>query len=213
MREKAKKTSLKGVVLKTALIFILSYLVFLFFWLGVKGSYGKAVTGIASSLVAGVQGVTYDSLKPDGERYLITFAPRRYNARMFIDIYINTSSYTFNAPLTFAIMAAFCPFLLDRTGSRGTKSAIPAVARIYGEVLLMLFLVHILYVFSAEGEKLTGILMGRGYEDVSKVKLVFWQFLWGFVDNMVIRFEPFLIGAFLYFRIPARGSGYYRERA
>ena len=59
--------------------------------------------------------------------------------------------------------------------------------------------VHFLFVFSLEGQKLTLTLAIHGYEDPSRITQFFWEFLWGFVDNMVVRFEPFLIGAYLFF--------------
>jgi len=66
-------------------------------------------------------------------------------------------------------------------------------------LLTILVFVHFLFVFSLEGEKLTQILTIHGYEEPSRVAQIFWEFLWGFVDNMVVRFEPFLIGVYLFF--------------
>jgi hypothetical protein len=42
--------------------------------------------------------------------------------------------------------------------------------------------------------------MSRGIEPMNKIKLAFYQFLWSFTDNMVIRFEPFLIGIYVFLR-------------
>jgi len=98
---------------------------------------------------------------------------------------IPTSNYAFNVPLSLAIMAAFYPFIKSKW--------------IYLEALTILVFVHFLFVFSLEGEKLTQILTIHGYEEPSRVAQIFWEFLWGFVDNMVVRFEPFLIGAYLFF--------------
>ena len=95
------------------------------------------------------------------------------------------SNYTFNAPLTFAIMAAFFPFLKRKW--------------IYLEAILILIAVHFLFVFSLEGEKLSVALHTQGYAKSGTASQIFWEFLWGFLDNMVVRFEPFLIGAYLYF--------------
>ena len=100
-------------------------------------------------------------------------------------IEIPTSNYSFNVPLSLAIMAAFYPFIKSKW--------------IYLEALAILVFVHFLFVFSLEGEKLTQILTIHGYEDPSRVTQFFWEFLWGFVDNMVLRFEPFLVGAYLFF--------------
>ena len=42
------------------------------------------------------------------------------------------------------------------------------------------------------------MLSNQGFEKASSLTIFFWEFLWGFVDNMVVRFEPFLIGAYLF---------------
>ena len=100
---------------------------------------------------------------------------------------MKTSSYTFNAPLTFAIMTAMYQFISNRK-------------RAYGEALLILLSVHLLYVFSSEAKMLTDVLTERGLEKTSIPRIFFYQLLWGFTDNMVIRFEPFLIGFYMFIR-------------
>jgi hypothetical protein len=61
-----------------------------------------------------------------------------------------------------------------------------------------LVFVHLLFVFSLEGQKVTAVLAAQGFENPGNVTHIFWEFLWGFVNNMVVRFEPFLIGAYLF---------------
>jgi hypothetical protein len=116
-----------------------------------------------------------------------TFSPLKRKTDILIDIPVKTSSYTFNAPLTLAIMATLYPFIKRKK-------------RAYGEALLILLIVHILYVFSLEAKDLTGVLIGRDLETASKLHIAAYQFLWGFTDNMVIRFEPFLIGFYIFVR-------------
>lgn len=192
---------MKNTLLKIALIFITSYLVFLIVWLGVKDHYGRAVTEIATYFITIVKEVNLEEIVVKDDIIIVSFIPQRHKANIIIDIDVKTSSYTFNAPLTFAIMAAFYPFLRRSRGSPKNRKILQGKARVYLEVLSILFIVHILYVFFSEGEKLTAMMVTMGYEEAGLAKLVFWQFLWGFVENMVIRFEPFLIGAYLYFKI------------
>jgi hypothetical protein len=72
--------------------------------------------------------------------------------------------------------------------------------RAYIEALLILFLIHFIYVFTSEAGRL-GYIMARNHlETASEFKLFVWQYLWGFIDSMVIRFEPFLIGFYIYLR-------------
>lgn len=186
MSENPKKRLLNRTAARSALIFIVSYGLFVIFWLGVKEYYGRTVTDVATYLVTTVKEVNEDQTISKKDMVTVSFIPKRHRANAIIDIDIVTSSYTFNAPLSFAIMAGFYPYLRRK--------------RVYLEAMVILFTVHIMYVFSSEGEKLTTLMVQGGFEEASMFKDIFWQFLWGFVDNMVIRFEPFLLGAYLYFR-------------
>ncbi len=184
-KESGKKPLLNPTVLKAALIFILSYFVFLAIWLVIKGYYGIAVTSIASYAVTLIKNVDIVEIVRNKDIVSVGFIPQKYGVTILkttIDVPI--SNYTFNAPLTFAIMAAFYPYLKRK--------------RIYLEALFILVIVHFLFVFSLEGEKLTAYLAAQGYEKPAAATRLFWEFLWGFIDNMVVRFEPFLIGAYLY---------------
>jgi hypothetical protein len=182
----------KPPVAAAVIIFLLAYFVSLFFWIQVKNYYGYAVTLTASKLIAGLENVKLDGMESKGDIVQATFAPLTGNTGMLIDVPVETSTYTFNAPLTLAVMAGLYLFLRRRK-------------RAYAEALAILAGVHLLYVFSLEIKVLTEILMNRGYETVNMTQIAVYQFLWGFTDNMVIRFEPFLIGfyTFLRFRRPA----------
>jgi hypothetical protein len=168
-------------------IFLLVYFVGLLAWIQVKDYYGHGVTLTASWIVSGVKDVKLDGLERKGDVIMATFSPLSGNTGMLIDIPVTISNYTFNAPLTFAVMGGLFLFLRRRK-------------RAYAEALLVLFGVHLLYVFSLEVKELTEVLMNRGFETVSMPRLVISQFLWGFTDNMVIRFEPFLIGFYMFLR-------------
>lgn len=177
-----------NLILRTALVFLISYIVFLILWIQVKDYYGYAVTYVGSKLVMFVKDVKLEEMTEEGKDILqATFSPLRHNADILIDLPIKTSSYTFNAPLTLAIMAGLYPFLKRRR-------------RAYAEALLILLGVHLLYVFSLEAENLTMIFIDRHLEPLSKPKIFLYQFLWQFTDNMVIRFEPFLIGFYMFLR-------------
>ena len=185
-KDKKSQKLLNSSLLKAALIFVVSYLIFLAVWLAVKGYYGMAITSVASYAITLIKNVDMVELVRSKDIITVGFIPQKYGVTILktgIDIPI--SNYTFNAPLTFAIMAAFYPFLKRKW--------------IYLEAVLILVVVHFLFVFSLEGQKLTAALEAQGYEKSGAAVHIFWEFLWGFVDNMVVRFEPFLIGAYLYF--------------
>jgi hypothetical protein len=186
MQKKHREHIHKGIVLKTVLTFFISYLLFLILWIEVKDCYGRGITFTASKLAAGIKNITFEEMTEERDVIQATFSPLGRGSNILIDIPVKTSSYTFNAPLTFAIMAAMHQFIKKK--------------RAYGEALLILLSVHLLYVFSLEAKVLTDVLVDRGLEKASNPRIFFYQFLWGFTDNMVIRFEPFLIGFYMFIR-------------
>ena len=183
----------KGAILKAVLIFVVSFLVFLALWLAVKGYYGTAVTTVSSYAAAAVKNAQVVDITRNDDIVQVGFIPKKFGVAQVYKTTIDvpTSNYAFNVPLTLAIMAAFFPFLRSK--------------RVYIEAVFILVFVHFLFVFTLEGERLTDVFVSQGYEKPSAVSKVLWQFSWGFLDNMVVRFEPFLIGAYLFFfknRVP-----------
>ncbi len=188
MQKAPKKRARRKTILVTLLLFLVSYFIFLLLWIQVKDYYGYGVTSIVSELIPFIQNVTFEEMRAEKGLIVVTFnRPIKRHGDLLIDIFVKTSSYTFNAPLTFGIMAALFPIIRRRW-------------RAYVEALAILLGVHLLYVFSLESNQLVTFLMQRGLEAVSRVRLYGYQFLWQFTDNMVIRFEPFLIGFYMFIR-------------
>ena len=181
---RANLTLHKGIAFKTVLVFLVSYLLFLMLWIQIKDTYARGVTFTASKLAAGIKNVKLEEITEERGVIQATFSPLRLGSDMLVDITMKTSSYTFNAPLTFGIMTAMYQFISNRK-------------RAYGEALLILLSVHLLYVFSYEAKTLTDVLIERGLEKTSMPRIFFYQLLWGFTDNMVIRFRT-LSYRFLY---------------
>ncbi len=182
-----KKPFPKLLVLKTILIFLVSYAISLIFWVQIKDTYGYTITLIGSKFVAGLKDAKLEEMTQERDIIQATFSSLKHKTDILVDIPVKTSSYTFNAPLTLAIMAGLYSFI------KGRKRA-------YVEAGLILLIVHFLYVCSLEAKLLTEIFMDRGIEGLSAPRLAVYQFLWGFIDNMVIRFEPFLIGFYMFIR-------------
>jgi hypothetical protein len=174
-------------ILKTVLIFIISYFVFLILWIQVKDYYGYGMTLTASRVIAGIKDLEIDAVDQDDERVQVTFTPYKINRDILIDIPVKTNTYTFNSPLTLAIMSSLFLFIRKRL-------------RAYGEALLLLLIVHLLFITTFEMKELTTVLMNMKLQTVSQSRIFIYQFLWSFTDNMVIRFEPFLIGFYLFVR-------------
>ena len=176
-----------NLILRTALVFIGSYLVFLLLWIQVKDYYGYGLTMTGSKIIAAIKNLEIDAVNQNDERVQVTFSPYRINRDILIDIPVRTNTYTFNSPLTLAIMASLFPFIRKRV-------------RAYGEAVMLLLCVHLLFVTTFELKELTIVLMNMKLETTSQPRIFFYEFLWGFTDNMVIRFEPFLIGFYLFMR-------------
>ncbi len=198
--------SRKGMLIKTFLIFILSYLLFLFLWAGIKDSYGQVVTRIASHFIPSFKTVTLKKVERKGDSIKVFFIPNRYTqANIQIDFSVRTLTFTSNAPLTFALMAALFPFLRRKWMQKNHRMFWRHI-KVYGMFLSILFGIHILYVLTFEGERLTFAMTSRGFEEISSTKMAFWQVLHGYVHHVTIRFELFLIGFFVYFYLKFSSS-------
>ena len=186
MQRAHKKPASKKAISQAILLFLFSYLIFLILWIQIKDRYGYMVTMIASELVSVVKDVKFEEIEEERGIVQATFSPRRMRD-LLLDLSIKVNSFTFNVPLTFSILAALFPFVRRKWSA-------------YGQAILILFGVHLLYVFSFQANSLTTTLIQRGLEAASKPCLLFYQFLWEFTNNMVIRFEPFLIGFYVFIR-------------
>lgn len=181
------RQQLRSTIIKASIIFLVAFIVILIPWLYfINSYYGLVIAKIASYFISIVKDVEILEIIRNKDIITVGIIPANTGLSQVIKttIEIPTSNYAFNIPLSLAIMAAFYPFLKSKW--------------IYLEALIILVFVHFLFVFSLEGEKLTQILTIHGYEEDNRITQIFWEFLWGFVDNMVLRFEPFLIGAYLF---------------
>jgi hypothetical protein len=173
--------------LKVVLIFIGAYLIFLVLWINIKNYYGYAITYSVSNMIMPIKDVVLESITRKGDIIDVSFSKHTYRGEIKARTSVKTSNYTFNVPVTFAIMAALHLFIKRKK-------------RAYLEAVLILLFIHILYIFSLEAKGLTEMFMHKGVEPMNKVKLAFYQFLWSFTDLMVIRFGPFLIGIYVFLR-------------
>jgi hypothetical protein len=182
----------KSTIFKIIAIFLIAYFISLFIWIQVKDRYCYTTAFITSKIVAGLKDAKLEDISVQEGVVQVTFSPLDEKVFMMVTIPIKTN-YTFNAPLTIGIMAALYLFIKNRK-------------RAYTEVALILLTVHILYVFSFEMKELTEFFMNRGVEKVNQPKAYLYQFLWVFTRSMIIRFEPFLIGFYMYMRFAQQSS-------
>lgn len=189
MENQQERVQLRKSFLKIAGIFILSYAIALGIWILVGKYYGYIITYSAAQIVAPVKSLKLDKVSFDqrDKEIIGTYfrTQRQFAKNVGLLQNVNYGHFTFNVPLTIAILATFFPYLIKK--------------RIYIEVVIILIGIHLIYVIALEGYKLTEVLIKYGYEPVELNHYRAWQYFEGFVKSMVLRFEPFLIGAYMYF--------------
>lgn len=189
MENREERVQLRKRLFKIAGIFILSYAIALGIWLLAGKYYGYMITYTAAQIIAPVKSLKLDKVsfdEKDNEIIGTYFRTQRQFAKNIGLLQnVNYGHFTFNVPLTIAILASFFPYLIKK--------------RIYLEAVIILIAIHIIYVFSLEGYKLTEALIKARYEQIEITHYRAWQYFEGFFKSMVLRFEPFLIGAYMYF--------------
>lgn len=171
--------------------FLLSYPLLLVLWIQLNPSYGFMVTEIGARSAAAVMDVNLEEVRRAGEFTRVTFAwpvlVHNSIQEMLIDLKVSTSVYSFNVPLTAALVLALLPCIRWRP-------------RALIEILVLVVAVHVLYVFSYCALQVLQQLVTQGIRAGSRSIQFVWEFLWQFTDNMIIRFEPFLVAVYLWLR-------------
>ncbi len=173
------------------IIFFISYFIFLILWIQIKSFYGYGLAKVGSKLAAITMNCKISSFKNNGELTKITFSKlistTKGLGKLTIDVDIAVSKYSFNIPLTLALMASFFIFF------RWKK-------RTLFEAIFLLILVHLLYVYSFCCVNIYHTFVNIGLINLKSFPQIFWESLWTFTDNFIIRFEPFLLIIYIWFR-------------
>jgi len=188
-----KQISLSHIIRITA-IFLAVYAISALLWIQAKDSYAYFVTFIASKFAAGLKDARLEVITMGKDTISTTFRSLIGIQYMFFPISIPTYMFTSNVPMTFAILASLSLFIRRR-------------ARAMAEASLILFMIHLIYVFSFESLNLTVAFMSNKIEDLNPFKVTVYQFLWGFTEYMFIRFGPFFIGVYIYLRFQKPPAG------
>lgn len=174
-----------------ALIFLLTYAAALFVWIQIKPAYGTVLTQMGSRLAGWTAGLEVEKIAHGKEDATVTFTRPLLTGRgladYLIELKISVSNYSFNVPLTFALVTALLPFFRWRK-----KSLL--------EAGLILVCIHLLYIYSYCNLELFYNLSKSGIKTPSRPVQYLLQFMWAFTDNMIIRFEPFLVAVYLWLR-------------
>lgn len=172
-------------------LFLVAYIALIFLWIQLKPYYGLTMAHIGTRLAAWTPGFRVQHIEQDDEIATVTLTrplmTKKGLGDFQIELKLSVSNYSFNVPLTFALVISLSAFFHWRK-------------HMLLEVSLFLFLVHLLYVFSFCSFQLYYQLAQAGIKVPSRFTQYFIQFLWGFTDNMIIRFESFLVIAYLWLR-------------
>jgi len=184
MRRKAHK------VLVSLLVFLLCYCVFLAIWLKARTCYAHRMNACAAHLAAICLDAHVKSLEPAGpsrEKVVLTttVATPRGIGDLLVEQTIDIDNYTFNVPLAASLLVASLVFMRW-----------PWYALIEG--LLLIMAGHMLYLYSYLMLNFQQAFANATSARVSAARVLFWEFTWGFADNLVIRFEPFLVVVILW---------------
>lgn len=176
-------------------LFLVSYPVFLVLWIQLKPYYGYVLTQVGARLAAVTAGVRVEDIRHGEEKAGITFTDQVMTGEglrdVFVDLKIAVSDYSFNVPLTFALVIGLYPFF--RWRKRTLLEACVVLARVHLSYIYFFCILQILYRLTQGGVRTT-----------STPVQFFLQFMWAFADNMVIRFEPFLVSVYLWLRNRSR---------
>lgn len=182
---------LRNKIIVASLVFCLTYLLFLILWIQVKPYYGNMITQVGARLAASTTGLRVEQIRHGKEVATITFArtvlTKKGLGDILLDLRISVSNYSFNVPLTLALVAGLFPFFKWRK-----KSLI--------EACFILLFIHLLYIYFFCTLHVLHQLTLVGMKAPPKTVQFLLQFMWTFTDNMVIRFEPFLVAVYLWLR-------------
>ncbi len=186
------KTSVKSKKwLLSLIVFLLTYPIFLLLWVKISSHYGQAIIRLGTTVASLSFDTRIENVQMKHDDVTVThvkpIVTTQGIADVVITIPIGISSFTFNVPLTFSLVVCLYPFFSWRK-------------RWFLEVTVLLALVHFLYVYFKNGFYIYHILLKAQVISHSVLKSVFWEYSWSFIDNLLIRFEPFLVVTYLWFR-------------
>lgn len=172
-------------VLASFLVFVVSYALFLTIWVKVRTYYGYPMDFFAAQLTAlslNIDVEAIEKIATSKEKITMTksIATARGIADIVVDQTVDINNYTFNVPLTAALLVACLIFMRW-----------PWYSLIEGLFIIMSG--HLLYLYSYFMLNFQKVLINLTGMKVSWFRQRFWEFAWAFADNLVIRFEPFLV--------------------
>lgn len=171
---------------KSLLLFSCSFILSLIIWANIGFYYGYSLIYISSEIIAKIKNTKFIEIIVKKDLFIVSFSsPIKTDLSIFQTIL--PVVFTFTTPLTISIFIALLPNIYKR------KKALL-------ELITILLIIHFLHIFSQELYKVTNLFAKNGLEKPNRLFYYFNQYFSVFMENMIIRFEPFLLGLYIYFR-------------
>ncbi len=183
---------LRNKILLAVLTFLVVYVFSLILWIQVKPYYGYILTQVGARPAGWTTGLRVESVGVEKKAISVSFAgpvvTKKGLEEMVADFKLDVSRFTYNVPLTVALVAGLFPFF------RWQK-------RYLFEIILILLFVHLLFIYLFCTQQLFYGFWKSGLRaHSSAVQQFFLEFMWTFTQNLVIPFEPFLVAVYLWLR-------------
>lgn len=174
---------------KAVSVFCVVFAITLIIWLWIKPYYAKIMVTTGSHLAAAFMDAKVlecKNVKGGVQVDMAYFAPALNSIREFAfsDILI-TDRYSFNIPLTLAILASIT-----------TIVRLPWLSIVEG--IIFISSGHLLWIISFLLVNVKSFVIREQHWQMTAEPNMFTNFIWQFSDNMLIRFEPFIIPAVLW---------------
>jgi hypothetical protein len=164
-------------------------------WIQVKPYYGQFIAQASGYLSSWGMGAHLENVSQEKNMTKLRIAkPVQDGLRsgdLVLDLQLSVAAYSFNVPLTFALMASLFPLFRWRK-------------RYLLEAVLILMAIHMLFVSSYVLLRLYVAFTQAGLMGRSQIIQFCLEFLWTFTDNLIVRFEPFLLAIYVWMRNTSR---------
>lgn len=165
--------------------FLIFFILCLLVWLFIKPYYGYIISYFATKFVCLVRDFSIKEFALQEDNLIIQLTRPIITTKGVADLDVNLqtkiSNFTFNMPLTLSLLFSM-RFLIKYS------------KRIILEAICLLLIIHFLFMFLFVDIYLINITHKSGPEVMLE------EYLWAFVDNLLIRFEPFLIVIYVLMR-------------
>jgi hypothetical protein len=182
---------LRNRIILAVLTFLVVYIFSLVLWIQVKPYYGYVLTQVGARLAGWSTGVKVRSMGLEEGMIPVCLAGPVLTAKglgeLIVELKIDASHFSYNVPLTIALVAGLLPFFRWRK-------------RYLFEIIALLVFVHILFIYLFCTLQVFYNLWQSDTRGHSDFVQLFLEFMWAFTQNLMIPFEPFLVATYLWLR-------------